>query len=89
MDEATLKRLRKLYKTFNACRGMIAEVKAKAHIYKARVEQAIEDDNYSLEDAEGYQNALYQMQEDLAKYTRRMKKIYEEFEAYGLFQDME
>lgn len=89
MDEATLKRLRKQYKRFNAYMGMIAEVKSKARIYRDRVQQAIRDDNYTPEDVEQYQTAVFQMQEDLAKYTRRMKKIYEEFEGYGLFQDVE
>lgn len=66
------------------CVGMIAEINSKCRLLQLRLKQSNDPDSLQSE----FEERLVQMKEDLAKYSRRIKKIYEELESYGIFSDV-
>ncbi len=65
--------------------GMIAEIKSKALLIKKRFHKAKADKSITKSFMDEVAFSAEQMKKDMAKYTRRINRIYEEFERYGLF----
>ena len=66
--------LHSLYTEVSILKGMIAEIVYKTQIWKER----LLDDNLSLDFIKAAEMAEWQMREDLAKYSYRLKDIVEE-----------
>ena len=76
-------------------KGMIAEVRSKSLILKFRMhrEQAdqFESGNPMFPSralCEDVKQSITQMRDDLAKYSQRLREIYEELASYGIISDV-
>lgn len=77
-------RARKLLDRAAGYLGMMREVEAKALLLKEKLRRA-RATGEDLEAVEGdAARQAEQMRHDLAKYSRRLHKIYEELQGYGL-----
>lgn len=84
-----MKRARRLIDEGMGCLGMIAEVRTKSHLLKNRLREANLTATYSEELEQEAAESLVQMRADLAKYSRRLKRIYEELQSYGIVPNLE
>lgn len=78
------KRVRKLLNHGMVCIGMIAEAKSKCLLLKKKLNAAKkrgEDNDVFFDEIEA---TIVQMRQDLAKYPRRLKKIYKELDEEGV-----
>ena len=62
--------------------GAIAEIQIKSKLFKYKLKAG----NFSEKELIG---SIGQMKSDLAKYSRKVEKIYKELRKYGLFTNME
>jgi hypothetical protein len=87
MDYDHERALRLLNKA-STCLGMIAEVKANALLMKGRLKKAQANGLLPEAIADEVIASHHQMKRQLAKYSRKLKRIYEELDSYGVFSDM-
>jgi septin family protein len=82
------KRVRFLINEGMACLGMITEVRLKCLLVQSRVRKAKRNQE-SIEELQAeLAERAPQMKRDLAKYSRKLKQIYEELESYGIISEM-
>lgn len=88
MDANRERRVKFLSNKAAGCLGMIAEVRSKCILMKSRLTKATESDQDMDNLEEEALASVKQMKADLARYTRRLDRIYEELRGYGIISDM-
>lgn len=82
-------RARKLLDMAFSYIGMIDEVKTKCLLLKNRVQSVERHEGTDERFEEEVRSSLRQMRSDLAKYHRKLRKIYQELHKHGFIPNME